>query len=78
MALSLTQLRADLYHLVDQVIVTGIPLEIERKGVKIKLVLEKKKSKLDNLVKHPGTIKGNPDDIVHIDWSHEWKGEKNI
>lgn len=72
MSLSLTEFRANLYQLVDQVIKTGVPLEIERKGVKIKLVPEKKKSKLARLIKHAGTIKGNPDNLVHLDWSSEW------
>jgi ribosome maturation protein Sdo1 len=78
MTISLTQLRENLYKIVDEAIATGIPVEIERKGVKIKLVPEKKKSKLANLVKHPGTIKVDPEDIVHLDWSHEWKGKKAI
>ena len=68
MSLSLTEFRANLYTIVDQVIKTGIPIEIERKGVKIRLVPEKKKSRLERLVKHPGTINGDPESLVHIDW----------
>lgn len=75
MSLSLTQLRANLYKIVDQVIATGVPVEIERNGIKVKLVPERKRSKLDNLVKHPGTIKGDPEELVHMDWSKEWKGK---
>lgn len=78
MPISLTQLRANLYKIVDQVIATGVPIEIERKGIKIKLVPEKNKKKLANLVKHPETIIGDPQEIVHMDWSHEWKGKKII
>ena len=78
MSLSLTQLRANLYKIVDQIIETGVPVEIERKGIKIKLVPMPKKKKLDNLAKHPGTISCDPDDIVHIDWSHEWKGKGEL
>ena len=76
MTISLTQLRNNLYKIVDQTIATGIPVEIVRKGVKIKLMPVKTKKKLDNLIKHPGTIKGDPEKIVHLDWSHEWKGKK--
>lgn len=78
MSISLTQLRANLYKLVDQVIESGIPIEIERKGVTVQLVSVRKKSKLANLTKHPGTIKGSPEDIVHVDWSKEWKGRKAL
>ncbi len=73
MSLSLTEFRANLYKIVDEVIKTGVPIEIERKGVKIRLVPEKKKSRLERLVKHPSTIKGDPESIVHMDWSSEWE-----
>ena len=73
MSLSLTEFRANLYKIVDEVIKTGVPIEIERKGVKVRLVPEKKKSRLERLVKHPGTIKGDPESIVHMDWSSEWE-----
>lgn len=76
MAMSLTKLRANLYKIVDQVIATGIPIEIERKGVIIKLVTVKKRSKLSNLRKHPGTLIGDPEKIVYIDWSNEWNKGK--
>jgi hypothetical protein len=29
-------------------------------------------SNLDRLVPHPGSIVGDPEDLVHIDWSGEW------
>lgn len=72
MRLSVTKLRANLYKIVDQVIETGAPLEIERKGKKVKIVPVRNKSKLGNLVKHPGTIAGDPEEIVHSDWSSRW------
>jgi antitoxin (DNA-binding transcriptional repressor) of toxin-antitoxin stability system len=76
MSMSVTELRANLYKVVDQVISTGIPVEIERHGVILKLVPEHPKSKLSRLSKHPDVIVGDVDDIVHMDWSHEWKGKK--
>ena len=76
MKLSLTKARADLYKIVDRVLETGVPVEIERGGRKIRIVPVKPKSKLDNLVKRPGTIVGSPDEIVHLDWSGEWTEER--
>jgi hypothetical protein len=70
--LSLTKVRSDLYKIGGRVLETGVPVEIERRGKKVKIVPVRQKSKLDNLVKRPGTIIGNPDDIVHMDWSGEW------
>lgn len=49
----------------DQVIRTGNPVILERKGQRLKIVLEEKKSKLDNLKSHD-CIKGDPDDLVQL------------
>jgi len=72
MAISVTKLRASLYEIVDRVIETGVPVEIERKGERLRLEPTKRKTKLQKLVKHPETIVGDPEDIVHMDWSAEW------
>jgi PHD/YefM family antitoxin component YafN of YafNO toxin-antitoxin module len=63
--ISLTALRSELFKIVDQVIQTGKPVVIERKGFRVKLVLERKKSKLKNLKPHD-CIAGDPDDLVAI------------
>lgn len=72
MTLSLTRLRANLYQVVDQVIETGIPAELERHGHRLQIVALEPKSKLANLKPHPGTIVGDPEDMVQLDWSAEW------
>jgi len=69
--MSLTALRQQLFKLVDQVIQTGVPLEIERNGHKVKIILDEKKSKLANLKVHD-CISGDPDDLVDLsvsDWN---------
>ena len=68
-----SQLREDVYNLLDQVIETGVPLEIKRKGKTLKIVLDKKASKLSNLKKRSGVLTEKPDYYVHLDWSKEWK-----
>lgn len=78
MPISITKLRADLYKIVDQVIETGLPVEIERHGKKVQIIAINKKSKLANLQAHPGTIIGDPEDVVHMDWSEEWKKDDNL
>jgi hypothetical protein len=69
-----SQLRANLYRLLDRVLQTGEPLEIDRAGKTLLLVPKKKKSRLDNLVRRD-VIVGDPDDLIHIDWSKEWSGD---
>jgi hypothetical protein len=72
MAITVTKLRANLYKIVDQVIETGVPVEIERKGERIRLEPIKPKPKLQRLSVNPDAIVGDPEDIVHMDWSAEW------
>jgi prevent-host-death family protein len=61
--ISITALRSQLFKIVDRVMDTGTPLEIERKGHKLKIVLEEKKSKFDNLKKR-NCIVGDPDELI--------------
>jgi len=72
MSISITRLREDLYRLVDEVLETGQPLEITRKGRKLLIVPETPDSKLGKLRKRE-TVKGDPETIIHLDWSKEWK-----
>ena len=70
---SASALRADLYKLLDRVLETGEPLEIERRGRVLRIVAERKTAKLDLLKPPTGLIIGDPMDLVHMDWSSEWK-----
>jgi len=63
--ISLTSLRNNLFKIVDEVIQSGNPVELERKGHRLKIVLEEKKSKLDNL-KPNDCIVGNPDELIDL------------
>ncbi|MEA3418762.1 MAG: type II toxin-antitoxin system Phd/YefM family antitoxin [Campylobacterota bacterium] len=73
MTVTPSALRANLFKLLDQLLETGETLEVKRKGEIIKIVPPKRKSKLDSLKAHPDAIVGDPEELVHIDWSHEWK-----
>jgi hypothetical protein len=75
MSMSLTALRQQLFKVVDQVIATGIPIEIKRNGHIVKIVLDDKKSKLGNLVQHD-CIVGDPEALIDLhlqQWSEESK-----
>ncbi len=73
MRITATKLRADIYNVLDRAIDSGEAVEIERNGHVLRLVPPAKASVFDRLMPHPGTIVGDPDDLVHLDWSHEWK-----
>lgn len=71
-AITLTELRGNLYKLIDQTIETGVPIEIERKGHILKVSLEKTPSKMSRLIARPETITQNGDDLLHADWMKNW------
>jgi len=68
-----TQLRKDVYRLLDQVVDSGEGIEVKRKGKRIQIVPVDPCSKLESLQAHPSTIVGDPDGFVHTDWSDSWK-----
>jgi hypothetical protein len=74
MALTASKLRENIYRILDQVLETGVPVEIERSGRILRIVVaDGKTSKLDRLEAHPDAVVGDPEDLVHLDWSNEWK-----
>lgn len=72
--LTITNFRGNIYNLIDGVIDTGIPITIERKGHKVKIILDDEiRSKFDNLEKH-GSITCDPDLLISekcYQWSEE-------
>ncbi|MBM3747166.1 MAG: type II toxin-antitoxin system Phd/YefM family antitoxin [Acidobacteria bacterium] len=71
MAITATALRQNVYQILDEVIETGKPVEVIRKGSVVKLVPQKKASKLSRLIKRK-VYDGDPDEIIGMDWSKEW------
>jgi len=69
--ITVTELRGNIYKLLDEVLNTGIPIEIKKGGKKLKIVPVDKANKLRNLVSRPNAIKGNPNDLVDISWEKE-------
>jgi len=72
-AISVSRLRQDIYRILDRALATGIPVEIIRKGRRLSIVPESRPSRLARLLPHPGTIVGDPDDLLRVDWSSEWR-----
>lgn len=74
MTITASKLRANIYKTLDRILETGIPIAINRRGRILKIVPLSAKSKLDNLhIRKRDVFNGNPESIVHIDWSGEWK-----
>lgn len=73
MAISASELRQNVYRLLDEVLRTGTPLEVERGGRRLRIVPVDPPSKVARLTPHPEAFVGDPEDLVHIDWSSEWR-----
>ncbi len=69
--ITLTELSNNIDSLLDEVLETGIPLEISKNGKWLKIVPVEKKDKLNNLTFKPDVIQGNPDDLVNISWEQK-------
>ncbi len=72
-----TKLRQRLYAILDEILETGIPVEVERHGRTLRIVPTEAPSKLSRLEKHT-LIQGDPDEIVHQDWSSDWTGRDDL
>ena len=73
--LTASKLRENIYRVLDHVLQTGTPVEIERKGRILRIVPanDDRAPRLVGLQEHPGAITGDPEDLVHLDWSAEWR-----
>ncbi len=66
-----SKLRQNIYQLLDQVAEKGLVLEVVRKGKRIRIISQDLPDKLAN-IKRRDSIVGDPEDLVHVDWSSEW------
>ena len=66
-----TELRSNIFKLLDEVLNSGMPLEINKGGKLLKIVPVEKNDKLAKLVSRPDVIVGNPDDLADISWEKE-------
>jgi hypothetical protein len=75
MALTASKLRENIYRILDRVLETGVPVEIVREGRRLQIVRveEEPAGKLRNLEPHPDALVGDPEELVHLDWSGEWR-----
>jgi prevent-host-death family protein len=70
-SVTVTELRGNIYHLLDEVLATGIPLEIRKGGRTLLITPVEPVDKFANMVFRPDVIKGDPADLVHIEWGYD-------
>jgi hypothetical protein len=72
MAITASALCENLYVLLDEVLDTGRPIEIEWRGKIFRIAPVETRSKLDNLRPRPYLLT-DPEDLVNLDWAEEWR-----
>ncbi len=72
MPLTASKLRTDIYNILDRVLETGVPVEVVRRGRVLRIIPDQPRSKLERLPTLDYIV-GDPDDLVHLDWSGEWR-----
>ncbi|MGH8925870.1 MAG: type II toxin-antitoxin system Phd/YefM family antitoxin [Acidimicrobiia bacterium] len=74
-----TELRQNVYRILDQVVSTGEPVDVERKGKRLRIVLLPEpgmsRSDLASSLGFGDLIVGDPEDLVHLDWSENWQSD---
>ena len=76
MKMTATQLRSELYRVLDRVLETGEPVEVGRgKGTVVlrRAVSQRVGRRKGKPNRNPKLVVGDPDDLVHFDWSKHWK-----
>ncbi len=74
MRLTASKLRQEVYKILDEIIRSGKPAEIERNGNILRIVpVSSSYSKLSKL-KSRKLSNEDSDSFEHIDWTKEWKG----
>lgn len=68
-----TELRRNLYQVLDEVLRTGQPIDVERKGRLIRLEPIVSQDRLAGLKPHGDAVAGDPYDLDEISWSDAWK-----
>ena len=71
MPISATALRQNMYRILDEVIETGKPVEVLRKGTVLTIGAKGQPSRLSRLKKRK-VFDGDPDEIIGMDWLKEW------
>ncbi|MCP4421225.1 MAG: type II toxin-antitoxin system Phd/YefM family antitoxin [Chloroflexi bacterium] len=66
-----TELRGNIYNLMEEVLNTGIPLEVIKGGRKLRIISVEQVNKFRNLVPRPNIIQGDPETLIDINWEEE-------
>ena len=66
-----TELRGNIYQIFDEILDTGVPIEIDKGGRKLIIAPAERADKLQKLIKRKNFVKGDPEELVNITWEKE-------
>lgn len=66
-----TELRTDIYNLLDEILQTGLPIEIKKGDRRLRIIPVEKMDKFQNLISRSDVIQGDPDSLVLVNWEEE-------
>ena len=73
MAITASKLRDNVYRILDEVLDTGAPVEIMRRGRTLRIVSAEPRGRLSRLPTRSRYLRVDPEEIVDLDWSAEWR-----
>jgi hypothetical protein len=77
-AITSSDLRKNVYRLLDRVLETRQPLFIRRRGRIVRITPELEPGSKFSRLKRRVCVRGNPEDLVHVDWTETWTGAKGV
>jgi prevent-host-death family protein len=69
--ITVTELRKNIFNLLEEILNTGVPLEINKGGRLLRIAPVEPVDKFADLVYQPDVINGDPEDLVHIEWEYK-------
>jgi len=66
-----TELRANIYKLLDEVLQTGAAIEVRRGHRTLRITPVEQPDKFQNLTPRPQVIQGDPDALAALSWEDE-------
>jgi len=74
-----SELRKNVYRLIDRTLETGEPLEIRRGDRTLRLVPDAGATdRLAAIHTNPEVVAGDAEELVSIDWSGEWDADRAV
>ena len=73
MSITASRLRENVYRILDDVLEHGRPVDIVRRGRTLRIATVDPVKPLARLTRRAKFLRVDPDELVHMDWSDQWR-----